>query len=145
MIIDKINSYVIRTFRTFHPNPLHDFCTRLKKAWVFELEFLREHNVSDPSAYHSVCWPLCNPHSDKTFPRRDFFFLDLDRRGEQKNHNDPMIYIPTRLRENTPENDLNIFQLHHHLALKTPTCLLHNIYEVIQTNSIRPHQRHTRQ
>ena len=42
-----------------------------------------------------------------------------------------MIYSLDHLEEGDKKNDLTIYQLYHDFDIKTPTCLLHNIYEVI--------------
>ena len=76
-------------------------------------------------------YSLCSPYMNKNFPRKSFSLLGQDRRDQRPTRNDSVIYSERRLREKDQENGLNILQLHKHHELKTPTCLLHNIYEVI--------------
>ena len=45
-------------------------------------------------------------------------------------NSDPMIYSHDRLEQEIKQNDLTIFQIHHHVELNTHTYLLHIIYEV---------------
>ena len=42
-----------------------------------------------------------------------------------------MIYTPSRVRDRPKKNNLMVSELHHRLEIKTPDCLLHNIYEVL--------------
>ena len=58
---ENIKPYIINTFRILHPYPLADFFTLLKYDRTFELGFLREHNDSDPTAYHPIYYSLCSP------------------------------------------------------------------------------------
>ena len=57
----------------------------------------------------------------------------MDRERKEKTHQreDPMIYAPTRLRDEPKKKNLTVTELHTYLEMKTPDCLARNIYDVL--------------
>ena len=54
----------------------------------------------------------------------------MDSKENPNTREDPMIYAPNRARDG-PKKNLTVSELHHHIKLKTPSCLLHNIREAL--------------
>ena len=129
--IKKMKSYIITAFRIQHITNINDLCAWLKDTWDFELGFLPKHNSLDSSAYHPVCYPLCSAHSNVNLPRKKFSLLDKDRRRTRIAIDDIMIYIREHLEQGDTKNDPTIPQLHHNIEIKTPSYILHNIYQVL--------------
>ena len=57
--------------------------------------------------------------------------MNIDRKEIHHIRDEPMIYAPSRVRDGPKKNDLTVSELHRHLELKTHSCLLHIIYEVL--------------
>ena len=123
--------YITRVFRIMHSRPLKAFFDWITDACAFKYGFLWEHNGSNPELYHPVYCSLYSPHTRDTFPRSPYSLMDIDRKEITHTRDDPMIYASSRVRDGPKKNNLTLSELNHRLKLKTPSCLLHNIYEVL--------------
>ena len=98
---------------------LTDITSWLKQTWAFELGFLQSVQENDPTTFYPMSCPTPQTVIDITLFRSNI------------ESGDPGTYNMKNIQRNNNWNQLNMTQLFRHIRIKTDTCPMHNIFEVV--------------